>query len=59
MEGFSIVRASRQGITLTLCSQVWAAVHDALGAIGPGREMDAAAEAGAVKAASLPQLSSR
>ncbi len=68
-EGFSIIRgfscgpmlarASRDGIIVTLCFHVWAAVHSVLGAIGLGRQMQAAAEAGLAAAAAPSQVSSR
>ena len=43
-----LAQASRQGITVTLCFHAWAAVHYALGAIGLGRQMQAAAGASQV-----------
>jgi len=54
-----LAQASRQGITVTLCFHAWAAVHYALGAIGLGRQMQAAAESGAAEAAAASQVSSR
>ena len=54
-----LAQASRQGITVTLCFHAWAAVHYALGAIGLGRQMQAAAESGVAEAAAASQVSSR
>ncbi len=38
-----LAQASREGIVLTLCFHLWAAVHYGLGAIGLGRQMEAVA----------------
>ena len=57
--GTVLAQASRQGITVTLCFHAWAAVHYALGAIGLGRQMQAAAESGVAEAAGASQVSSR
>jgi MFS family permease len=57
--GVLLARASREGIVVTLCFHVWAAVHYTLGALGLGRQMQAAAEAAAAQPAVRSQLSSR
>jgi hypothetical protein len=41
--GAALARASREGLLVTLCFHVWAAVHYLLGAIGLGDQMQAAA----------------
>jgi predicted MFS family arabinose efflux permease len=57
--GVLLAQASREGIVVTLCFHLWAAVHYMLGAIGLGRQMHAADEGAAAQPAGRAQLSSR
>jgi MFS family permease len=56
----ALAQASRDGIIVTFCLYVWAALHYGLGAIGLERQMRTAIEGGGLAApAAAPQVSSR
>lgn len=54
----ALAQATREGILVTFCVYVWAALHYALGAIGLERQMEAAVEGGLPRSPAA-QVSSR